>query len=77
MDTVVIDVQPVQLADLLRVAQGAAVELTDGARARIEAGRPVVDRGLDSGRAVYGLTTGVGHRRDERVPDEELVAQQE
>jgi histidine ammonia-lyase len=76
MDTVVIDVTPVPLTDLLRVARGAAVEVTDGARARIAAGRRVVDQVLDSGRAVYGLTTGVGHLRDVRVPDEDLIAQQ-
>ncbi len=76
MDTVVIDVEPVPLADLLRVARGAAVSMTDGARERIAAGRRVVDRVLESGRAVYGLTTGVGHSRDVRVPDEDLVAQQ-
>ena len=31
---------------------------------------------LASGRAAYGLTTGVGHSKDVRVPDEALVAQQ-
>ena len=76
MDTVAIDVAPVPLADLLSVARGAPVELTDGARERIAAGRRVVDGVLASGRAVYGLTTGVGHMRDVRVPDAELVGQQ-
>src|SRR3954469_560309 len=76
MDPVVIDVAPVPLADLLDVARGAPVELTDGALERIAAGRRVVDGVLASGRAVYGLTTGVGHSRDVRVPDAELVGQQ-
>src|SRR5688572_1677103 len=76
MDTVVIDVAPVPLADLLSVARGATVELTDGARERIASARRVVDGVLASGRAVYGLTTGVGHLRDVRVPDDELVGQQ-
>ena len=76
MDTVVVDLAPVSLADLLSVARGAPVELTDGARERIASGRRVVDGVLASGRAVYGLTTGVGHLRDVRVPDEELVGQQ-
>jgi histidine ammonia-lyase len=31
---------------------------------------------LTTGRAVYGLTTGVGHTRDVRVPDEQLRAMQ-
>jgi histidine ammonia-lyase len=76
MDAVAIDVAPVQLADLLWIARGAAVELTDGARERIAAGRRIVDRVLAGGQAVYGLTTGVGHARNVRVPDDELVGQQ-
>jgi histidine ammonia-lyase len=76
MDTVVIDVAPVPLTDLLSVARGATVELSDGVRERIASGRRVVDRVLAGGSAVYGLTTGVGHLRDVRVPDEELVGQQ-
>jgi histidine ammonia-lyase len=76
MDPVVIDVAPVRLPDLLDIARGAAVELTAAAMERIASGRRVVDGVLASGRAVYGLTTGVGHNRDVRVPDAELVGQQ-
>jgi histidine ammonia-lyase len=76
MDTVVIDLAPVALADLLRIARGAPVALTDAAMERIAAGRRIVDGVLASGRAVYGLTTGVGHLRDVRVPDSELIGQQ-
>lgn len=76
MDTVVIDVAPVRVGDLLSVARGAAVELTDAARERMASARRVVDGVLAGGRAVYGLTTGVGHNRDVRVPDAELVGQQ-
>ena len=76
MDTVEIGTAPVPLVDLLRITRGAAVGLTDGARERIASGRRVVDGVLASGRAVYGLTTGVGHARNVRVPDDELVGQQ-
>src|SRR4051794_12492845 len=76
MDAVAIDLAPVSLAELLEIARGAPVALSDGARERIAAGRRVVDGVLASGRAVYGLTTGVGHNRDVRVPDQELVGQQ-
>ena len=76
MDPVVIDVARVPLADLLRDRPGAPVELTEGALERIASGRRVVDEVLASGRAVYGLTTGVGHSRDVRVPDAQLVGQQ-
>jgi histidine ammonia-lyase len=76
MDTVVIDVAPVPVAALLNVARGAPVALTDAARERIVSGRRIVDGVLASGRAVYGLTTGVGHLRDVRIPDDELLGQQ-
>ena len=76
MDPVLIDVTPVSLAELLDVARGAPVGLTDAALERIASGRRVVDEVLASGRAVYGLTTGVGHSRDVRVPDAELVGPQ-
>src|SRR3954471_5909233 len=76
MDAVAIDLAPVSLAELLEIARGAPVALSDGARERIAAGGRVVDGVLASGRAVYGLTTGVGHNRDVRVPDQELVGQQ-
>jgi histidine ammonia-lyase len=76
VDTVVIDTTPVPLDALLAVARGAPVELSAAARERIADGRRVVDGVLASGRAVYGLTTGVGHLRDVRIPDDELIAQQ-
>jgi histidine ammonia-lyase len=76
MDAVTIDVAPVPLADLLKIARGAQVRLGQSARERIARGRRVVDGVLASGRAVYGLTTGVGHSKDVRVPDEALIGQQ-
>jgi histidine ammonia-lyase len=76
MDAVPIDVASVPLADLLEVARGAPVRLTESSRERIADGRRVVDGVLASGRAVYGLTTGVGHGKDVRVPDEALIGQQ-
>lgn len=76
MDAVEVDTSPVPLEALGRIARGAPVSLTAAARERIAAGRRVVDGVLASGRAVYGLTTGVGHARDVRVPDDELVGQQ-
>src|SRR5690349_7672904 len=76
MDTVTIDVGPVPLRELLDVARGAHVGLSAAAEERVAAGRRVVDGVLASGRAVYGLTTGVGHSKDVRVPDEALIGQQ-
>jgi len=74
--TVIIDVEPLSPADLLRVARGARLELGDGARRRIAASRAVVDRHAAGPDLVYGLNTGLGHWRDQRVPEEALRAQQ-
>jgi histidine ammonia-lyase len=74
--TVTIGEPPLSLDDLLDVARGARVEVAPEALVRIRASRAVVDEVLASARAVYGLTTGVGHMKDVRVPDEELRSAQ-
>ena len=66
--------KPLTVADVVSVAYGAPVTLEPAARERIRASRDVVDAVLASGAAVYGLTTGVGHLKDTRLPDGELVA---
>ena len=67
MTTVTITEAPLAVEDLLAVVDGARVELDDAIRARIAAGRAVVDRALAAGEAVYGLTTQVGHARNTRL----------
>ena len=58
---------------VVRAAQGVLpVELSEAARERIVAGRAVVEAALASGEPVYGLTTGLGDRVTERLPDEVL-----
>ncbi|MFD1506337.1 aromatic amino acid lyase [Georgenia yuyongxinii] len=76
MATVTISESPLSIADLLGVVSGAGVQLDDGTRARIAAGRAVVDRTLGAHQAVYGLTTQVGHGKDTRLTDEEIRDQQ-
>jgi histidine ammonia-lyase len=76
VEPVLIDTVNVPVDAVVRIARGAPVALTDAAWQRIADGRRVVDGVLASGRAVYGLTTGVGHARDVRVPDDQLVGQQ-
>ena len=76
MTTVTITGAPLAIEDLLAVVDGARVELDDGTRARIAAGRAVVDRALAGGEAVYGLTTQVGHGRDTRLTEEEIQGEQ-
>ena len=63
---------PLAIEDLLAVVDGARVELDDATRARIAAGRAVVDRALDAEEAVYGLTTRVGHARNTRLTEQEI-----
>jgi len=76
MTTVTITEAPLAIEDLLAVAGGARVELDAGTRARIAAGRALVDRALADGAAVYGLTTQVGHGKDTRLTDEEIQGEQ-
>jgi histidine ammonia-lyase len=72
MKTVTVTEAPLTVEELVDVVGGGQVELGPEALARIRASRAVVDRALESGDAIYGLTTGVGHLKDTRVPDEEL-----
>ncbi len=76
MKTVMITDAPLSIDDLLAVVEGARVELGPAARARIAAGRAVIDEALASGEAIYGLTTQVGHGKDVRLSDDELRVQQ-
>ena len=76
MTTVRITEAPLAIEDLLAVVDGARVELDDGTRAGIAAGRAVVDRALADGEAVYGLTTQVGHGKDTRLTEEEIRGEQ-
>jgi histidine ammonia-lyase len=76
MTTVTITEAALAFEDLLAVAGGARVELDDGVRARIAGARAMVDRALDAGEAVYGLTTQVGHGKDTQLSEEEIHAQQ-
>ena len=75
--TVTIDIGPTSLDDLVRIAHGSRVELAPDARARIEASRAIVDAAVAGPDLVYGLNTGLGHMRDQRVDVETLGAYQE
>jgi histidine ammonia-lyase len=72
MKAVIITEAPLVIEELVDVVHGAQVELGPEALTRIRASRAVVDRALGSGDAIYGLTTGIGHLKDTRLPDEEL-----
>jgi histidine ammonia-lyase len=51
-----------------------AIGLSAAAQRRLAAARAVVTRALESGEAVYGLTTGLGARATERLSTAELAA---
>jgi histidine ammonia-lyase len=76
-DQVVIGEAPLGVEAIVRIAGGASVELTAAAEARVAASRDVVEEQLARPDPVYGLNTGLGHTRDERVAPEELRAYQE
>ena len=75
-NSVVISTSPMTLEEVVAVAGGASVELSAEAVRAIAASRKVVDDAIDRGEAIYGVTTGVGHARDERLPPEGLRALQ-
>ena len=70
---VVFDGHSLTLEDLIDVADGrAVVELSRGARERIEASRAVVERHARGDRAVYGINTGFGALAETAIPREAL-----
>jgi histidine ammonia-lyase len=62
--------------DVVSVASGAPVRFDDGARARIDASRFVVEHAVDSGAVVYGVTTGFGSLADIQLTPEDATALQ-
>jgi len=66
---------PIVPADIARVARdGAPVVLAPAARARVAAGRAVVERLAHGDQAIYGLTTGLGAGVDTRLPADDIAA---
>ncbi len=68
-----------RLEDVERVARGDLAEVRLGALAReaMTASRAVVERAVDEGRVVYGLTTGFGALAEVLVPRERITELQE
>jgi histidine ammonia-lyase len=52
--------EPLSIDTVVAVARGEPVDLAPEARARLEAARAVVDRAVEAGETVYGVTTGLG-----------------
>ncbi len=66
-----VDLTPHQVVSVAREA--ARVELDPGARDALARSRSLVEKHVESGRAVYGLTTGFGALADAKIPTEDLT----
>ena len=65
MDTIQLGIDGMTLSDLVAIGRhGAPVRLTAEAEKRITAARQLVDRWVDEGKSVYGVTTGFGALSD-------------
>jgi histidine ammonia-lyase len=73
---VVVDDAPLTVPELVAVARGTSIALGPAAIERIRASRAVVDRLVSGEELIYGLNTGLGHGRNERVPVSALAAGQ-
>jgi histidine ammonia-lyase len=74
---VVLGPEGLVLEDVYRVAVGGArLDLSPAVLERVSAGRAIVERAIDGDTLIYGLNTGLGHLRDERVSREQLMAYQ-
>jgi histidine ammonia-lyase len=69
--------EPLTLADVVAIAGAdASVSISAGALGRIDASRAVVERALEEGAVVYGVTTGFGSLADVRLEPEQSTALQ-
>lgn len=59
--------EPMTISDVADIVAGATVELGPQAEQRILQARQVLDEAITRGDAIYGVTTGVGHARDDRI----------
>jgi histidine ammonia-lyase len=73
---VVVDDAPLTVPQLVAIARGADIALGPAAIERIRASRAVVDRLVTGDEMIYGLNTGLGHGRNERLPVEAIAASQ-
>ena len=68
-----IDGNSLTMEKVIRVArEGARVQLSESARARMADSRRALEKLVEGGRAIYAVNTGVGELVDVRIPPEEL-----
>lgn len=76
IEPVTISTSPMTLREVVALARGSRVVLSPEVIGRISASRDVVDAAISRGEAIYGVTTGVGHARDQALPGDALQAMQ-
>jgi histidine ammonia-lyase len=74
MDTLILDGQPLTLAEIEAVSLSACpVAVAHAALARVARSRALIEEILAAGESVYGVNTGFGKLSDVRIPDESLA----
>jgi histidine ammonia-lyase len=74
MDCVILDGQPLTLAEIEAVAlAGCPVTVAPAALARMALSRALVEEILAAGQTVYGVNTGFGKLSDVRIPPDKLA----
>ena len=71
-DSLCVGRAPLCIEDVIGVAEGrigVALEADPGYRARLERGAAAVERALAEGRAIYGVSTGVGASVENAIPE--------
>ncbi len=71
MGTVEIGPEPLSPSDVVAVARGEGVRLTDAARTELARGRAVVDRLRAGDQPVYGISTGFGALATRHIPPDQ------
>ena len=71
---ITLDGRTLGIAALMRAARGELVELAPEGRARMRAGRAVIDRAVAEGVPIYGVTRGLGARSGETLDGPTLAA---
>ncbi|NOT33691.1 MAG: histidine ammonia-lyase [Candidatus Eisenbacteria bacterium] len=65
--------RPLTIDDVVRVArEGEKATLGAAARGRMRESRAVVERAVQSGRVIYGVTTGFGELKNRTIPPEQV-----
>ncbi|MEM2786389.1 MAG: aromatic amino acid lyase [Candidatus Nitrosotenuis sp.] len=77
MSQVVLDGGPLSISDVVKVAQGALVSITPEAKQRANQSRAVLQSREASRELIYGVNTGFGPLKSERISESDRVKLQE